>query len=218
MDFLDSTRASYDAAAVEFASMFESHLDGKPVERAALTVFANLVAGTGNRTVIDVGCGSGVTTRILSDLGVSVTGIDLSPGMVSQARSRHPDLEFREGSMGSLDLPDGCAGGVCAWYSTIHVPDPQLRDVFDEFNRVLAPGGVALLAFQVGDHPLHLTEAYGVPIDLVFHRRTPSAVAASLSAAGLPVYVQTVRQADTGESTPQAFLLARKPAAADVRL
>jgi ubiquinone/menaquinone biosynthesis C-methylase UbiE len=213
VDFLDRTRTGYDATAAEYATRFDRHLDERPVERAMLAAFAELVRATGHPTVADVGCGTGATTRILRDLGLAPTGIDLSPNMIDQARRRAPDLEFSVGSMTELDLSDACVGGVCAWYSTIHVPDSHLPMTFGEFHRVLAPGGVALLAFQVGDQPRHLTDAFGVSVDLVFHRRTPAAVGSALAEAGLPVYCQTVREAndDGVESTPQAFLIARKP-------
>ena len=67
MDFLDRTRDGYDAAATEFAAMFENYLDDKPIEKAMLAAFAELVRDTGNTSVADVGCGTGVTTRILAE-------------------------------------------------------------------------------------------------------------------------------------------------------
>ena len=212
MDFLERTRSGYDATAAEYAARFHHHIDDKPVERAMLAAFAGLVRATGLAAVADVGCGTGVTTRILSELGIVASGIDLSPNMIDQARLRNPELDFTVGSMTELSLPDGCVGGVCAWYSTIHVPDTHLPTVFSEFHRVLAPGGVVLLAFQVGDQPRHLTEAFGIPVDLEFHWRTTEAVSVLLESAGLPVYTRTVREADDDglESTPQAFLLARR--------
>lgn len=212
MDFLDRTRAGYDATAAEYATHFDDHLDERPVERAMLAAFAELVRADGHTAVADVGCGTGAATRVLHDLGLVPTGIDLSPNMIDQARLRAPDLDFSVGSMTKLPLPDTCVGGVCAWYSTIHLPDSHLPMALQEFHRVLAPGGVALLGFQVGERPRHLTEAFGVAVDLVFHRRTPAAVGSALAAAGLPVYCQTVREAhdDGVESTPQAFVIARK--------
>jgi ubiquinone/menaquinone biosynthesis C-methylase UbiE len=116
--------------------------------------------------------------------------------MFAHARSRHPDLGFTVGSMTDLDLADRSVGGVCAWYSTIHVPDPHLPKAFSEFHRILVPGGVALLGFQVGDEPRHLQQAFAMLIDLVFDRRSPDAVAHALSVAGLAVYAQTVREAE----------------------
>jgi hypothetical protein len=77
--------------------------------------------------------------------------------MIAQARLRSPHLDFAVGSMTDLDLPDGSVGGVCAWYSTIHVPGGE---------------AVVLLAFQVGNQPRRLTEAFGIQVDLECHRRT----------------------------------------------
>jgi hypothetical protein len=116
--------------------------------------------------------------------------------------------------MTDVDTPTASIGGVCAWYSTIHVPDAVLHEVFAEFRRVLAPGGVVLLAFQAGEGSRLLTEAFGVPVDLEFRRRTPAFVTGALESAGLTVFAEAVRAAEPGgiESTPQAFLLARRVA------
>ena len=111
----------------------------------------------------------------------------------------------------ALDLTDESVAGVLAYYSTIHVPDDRLADVFAEFVRVLAPGGRLLLAFQAGDGVRHLTEALGHRFELDFHRRRPDDVAGLLAAAGLPVRTRVVREAEEGERTPQAYLMAWKP-------
>jgi SAM-dependent methyltransferase len=163
---------------------------------------------------VDVGCGPGRVTAFLADLGVAASGVDLSPGMVAAARRTHPALRFEVGSMLALDVPSGSLGGLLAWYSIIHVPDELLPGVFAEFHRVLAPGGLLQLAFQVGDEPLHLTSAGGHPVSLDFHRRRPATVTALLAAAGFEVRAELWRAADEDgefpERTPQAYLLARK--------
>jgi hypothetical protein len=97
--------------------------------------------------------------------------------------------------------------------SIIHVPEDRLRDAFAEFSRVLAPGGHLQLAFQVGDEPLHLKEAFGHVISLDFHRRRTGDVAARLQTTGLVVQLETLRKSTGVETTPQAFLVARKPTA-----
>ncbi|WP_443314049.1 hypothetical protein [Streptomyces sp. 8N616] len=63
-----------------------------------------------------------------------------------------------------------------------------MPEVFDEFHRVLAPGGHLLLAFQAGDEPLHLTQPFGHPVSLDFHRRQPDHIAELLRQAGLGPY------------------------------
>ncbi|MFD3652435.1 class I SAM-dependent DNA methyltransferase [Streptomyces sp. NPDC058620] len=220
-DFLHATRTSYDAMALEYDRRFREELAAKPLDRGLLTAFAELVREGGGGPVADVGCGTGRVTGHLRGLGLDAFGIDLSPGMLAVARRNLPGVRFEEGSMLALDLPDGGLGGLLAWYSTIHVPDEQLPQVFDEFVRVLAPGGHLLLGFQTGDEVLHLTDAWGSGIDLDFRRRQPEWMARLLTGAGLTMMARTVREADTWsdfpEKTPQAFLLARKPIVSGAR-
>ena len=121
-DFLRTTRASYDAVAGDYAERFRDELTAKPLDRAMLAGFAELVRAAGGGPVADVGCGTGRVTAHLSGLGLSVFGIDLSPQMIAAARQAHPGLRFDVGSMLALDVPDGVLGGVLAWYSTIHIP------------------------------------------------------------------------------------------------
>jgi len=212
-DFLRATRASYDAVATDCAERWRDELEARPLDRALLAGFAELVRGAG--PVVDIGCGTGRVTAHLHALGVDVFGVDLSPGMVAAARRAYPGPRFDEGSMLALDLPDGAVGGVLAWYSTIHVPTERLPEVFAEFHRVLTPGGHLLLAFQAGDEVLRLTEAFGHQISLEFHRRRPERVAELLSQAGLAMRARMVREreedGDFPEKTPQAYLFARKP-------
>ena len=216
-DFLRDTRASYDAVAADYAERFSGELAARPLDRAMLAGFAELVLAAGAGPVADIGCGTGRVTAHLSALGLPVSGIDLSPRMVAVARQRHPELRFGVGSMLALDLPDGALGGVLAWYSTIHLPDERLPEAFAELGRVLAPEDHVLLAFQAGGEPLHLTQALGHPVSLDFHRRQPDRVAELLGQAGLVVRARLLREPDAGgdfpERTQQAFVLARKPAA-----
>lgn len=206
-DFLAATRTSYDAIAADYAEHFRDEFARMPVELSVLSLFASVVEGP----VLEVGCGTGLATARLHELGVAIAGLDLSPGMLAVARSMLPAIEFTVGSMLALPVSSGSLGGVVAWYSTIHVPDDLLPTALAEFARVLRPGGHLLLGFQVGDEPMHLTSALGHDIALVFHRRQPDRVAELLAAAGLSVHVRTVREAERAERTPQAFLLALKP-------
>lgn len=219
-DFARDTRASYDVIASLYHQRLAHELDAKPLDRAMLASFAELVRG---RPVADIGCGTGRVTAYLSGLGADVSGIDLSPGMIAVAREQYPGLRFEVGSMLNLDLPDGTLGGVLAWYSTVHVPDDQLPLAFAEFRRILAPGGYLLLAFQIGADPAkgvpeHLTESLGRAVSLSWYLRQPDQVAALLGEAGLQVRARLWREPDDegefAEREPQGFVLGRKPAGA----
>ncbi|MEZ3180004.1 methyltransferase domain-containing protein [Streptomyces pimonensis] len=208
-DHTAATRTFYDAIAEDYAALFRDQLTGRPLDRALLAGFAELV-GEGGR-VADLGCGPGAVTAHLASLGLSVFGLDLSEGMLAIARREHPGLRFEQGSMRHLDLPDGALAGVVSWYSTIHTPQEELPAAYAEFRRVLAPGGHLLLAFQCGDEPRRHERPWGHPVTLDFRRMRPERITTLLEAAGFALVQQTVRAADTGqgESTPQALLIAR---------
>ncbi|KRC92639.1 methyltransferase [Terrabacter sp. Root85] len=204
------TRAAYDTVAVDYASLLEGELARSPLDRALLGHFAELVGLEGGGPVVDVGCGPGRITGHLASLGLDVSGIDLSPGMVAEAQRRHPDLDFRTGSLAALGLPDASVTGVVAWYSIIHTPPELLPEVFVELHRVIRANGLLLLAFQAGGFSVRHEQAYGHAVTFEAHRHDPDGVAAQLADAGFRVTVRTDRVPQDYEKTPQAFLLARR--------
>ncbi|MBB4926897.1 class I SAM-dependent DNA methyltransferase [Kitasatospora kifunensis] len=214
--YLQATRTFYDTVAAEYAERFNAELAGKPLDRAMLAVFAELVLADGladgSGPVADLGCGPGRITAHLNSLGLNAFGVDLSPAMVELARQTHPGLRFEEGSMTGLDLADGSLAGVVAWYSIIHTPPERLPLVLSEFHRVLVPGGHLLVAFQVGDEPRHL-EWPGLPASLDFRRWSPDRIAELLREAGFEVTARLAREPGVTEKVPQAALLARRPSA-----
>ncbi|WP_406199132.1 methyltransferase domain-containing protein [Kitasatospora sp. NBC_01560] len=210
-EFLSAARTFYDTVAADYADRFRDEVAGKPLDRAMLQAFAELVRADGGGPVVELGCGPGRMTAYLHGLGLEISGLDLSPGMVAVARREHPELSFEVGSL--LDLPqrDGELAGAVAWYSIIHTPPEHLPEVFAGFHRVLAPGGHLLLAFQAGDRPLRVERPFGHPVALDFRRQQPDRVADLAAGAGLEVTTRLVREAEPDETAPQAFLLARKP-------
>jgi ubiquinone/menaquinone biosynthesis C-methylase UbiE len=182
-DFLADISSSYDNVAVSYA---ERVVDGPEWEKTGFDLLAELVD---DRTLLDVGCGPGRTTGLLAERGLQVIGIDLSPGMIEVARRDHPDVDFRVGSMTALELPDDSAGGVVSWWSIIHLPRDVVPQAFAEFYRVLAPGGVLLMGFHVGEESTHKTSGYGGhPMNIYVHRWTAAALTELAVAAGFTPY------------------------------
>ncbi|MFR0358958.1 class I SAM-dependent DNA methyltransferase [Streptomyces sediminimaris] len=211
-DFLTATRTFYDAVAEDYADHFPGDgLAGRPLDRALIGVYAELVGREG--AVADLGCGPGRLTGYLASLGLRVFGLDLSEGMLAIARRENPGLRFEQGSMLELGLADGSLAGVVSWYSSIHTPVDRLPSLFAGFHRVLAPGGHLLLAFQAGDAPRRHDRPWGHPVSLDFQRRRPEHMADLLTEAGFAVVSRTVREADEAlaEPVPQAVLIARRP-------
>ena len=212
-DRLAATRWSYDAVAAAYADKFGDELRRKPLDRALLAAFAEQVQqyAPARGRVWDIGCGPGHVTAFLAGLGLDAAGIDLSDGMIAQARARHPDLEFRAGSMTMLPAGDGCWDGLVSFYSLIHmVADADVRTALAEFRRVLADDGL-LLAVHAGEEVRHSDEWLGAPVDVSFRFFDPGWLAAELDQAGFAVEALTRRQPYPGAevATERAYFLAR---------
>jgi SAM-dependent methyltransferase len=210
--FLDAIRDSYDTVAADYVKIVKGPETLDPVSRAMIDAFAELLlAGGAERgPVADVGCGPGWFTARLAAKGLDAFGVDLSPGMIEQARQRFPGLRFEVGSMTALDLPDGTLGGVLAFFSTHHTPPSHLPVVYAELHRVLAPGGLLLLGGHTGnDEHYSPQQAYGGhPVSYESHLVPADRIAELLAAAGFTVTARLEQV--TGNGRTHAILLARR--------
>jgi SAM-dependent methyltransferase len=179
------TQHSYDKVAYEYATRIYGELEHKPLDRELLDRFADRVRGMG--LACDLGCGPGHVARYLHERGVDVLGIDLSPGMVQQARKLNPSITFEQADMRALPASDGAWAGVAAFYSLIHIPPAELAGVLGEIRRVLKPGGRLLAAFHIGDETVHLDEWWGQKVSVDFHFFRPDEFACQLRNAGFEV-------------------------------
>ncbi|MEU6098292.1 class I SAM-dependent methyltransferase [Streptomyces sp. NPDC047079] len=188
---LHATREAYDAIAPTYAQLFHDSLRDRPLERALLSAFAELVRANGDGEVADLGCGPGYVTAHLHGLGLNAIGVDASPVMVELAREANPGLRFEVGSMAALDIEDGALGGVLSRWSVIHTPPPDMPAVLAEIARVLAPGGHLLIGFPATDGPHHETQAYDHAVATAY-RWSPDRLAGLLRDHGLTQTARTV--------------------------
>jgi len=97
------------------------------------------------RRVLDVGCGTGkLASRILEELEVPVTGCDFSSGMLRHARARNARVSWARADAQCLPFADQSFGAVTCTEAFHWFPDQGAA--LQEFRRVLAPGGHALIA------------------------------------------------------------------------
>jgi SAM-dependent methyltransferase len=213
----DALRRSYDTLAEEYAQRIAGELKEKPLDRALLDAFAEMVHGQG--PVADIGCGPGHVGRYLIDRGIPVTGIDLSPGMIAVAQGLHPMMTFTAGSMLDLPAPDASWAGITSFYSIIHLPPDSLPIAFGEFHRTLLPGGLLLVAFHVGDERIHEDELWGFDVDLDMYLLRREAIQRLIEQAGFSVLAHLERQPNAAVEYPsrRAYILARKGEPADAR-
>lgn len=99
-------------------------------------------------TVLDVACGTGIVACEYAKLVSHVTGIDLTPAMIEQAKilQREKNLnniDWRTGDVSILPFNDNSFSIVVTRYSFHHITDPRI--VLEEMKRVCKPGGKILV-------------------------------------------------------------------------
>ena len=206
-----NTQLSYDRLADEYVRRIYNELKDKPLDRELLDLLAARLRLVG--PVCDLGCGPGHVARYLHDQGVDICGIDLSAELLERARQLNPGIEFRQGDMFALDVPDATWAGIAAFYSIIHIPQAEHVKVLSEMWRILRPGGLLLITFHLGDEILHFDELWGVKVALDFHLFRSEEVANSLRAAGF--LIEQVIERDpypqVEAQTRRAYIFACKP-------
>lgn len=208
---LETVRESYDRCADAYVDLGVGRLETEPWLRAVLAAFAESVRGLG--PVLDVGCGPGNVTAHLTELGLDVSGVDLSPRMVEHARKQYPDLRFAVASATELDLAPASLGGVLGWWSLFNLPREALPGVLRTFAEALVPGGQTLVGTHVGDGDIVRTEGYGgLPVSWTTHLYRPEKLAGMLTDAGLEVTAELRLPAQPPSLRPQVLLAARRPA------
>lgn len=95
--------------------------------------------------VLDLGCGAGepVAAWLIAE-GFQLTGTDFSESMLTIARSRWPDGDWRTADMRTLAFPE-LFDGIIAWNSFFHLTPDEQRHTLPRMADHLAPGGRLLV-------------------------------------------------------------------------
>ncbi len=201
----------YDSVAVEYAETFTGEHEKKPQDQVVLKRFARLIGG--RRPVWDLGCGPGQTTRYLTDLGVAISGLDLSAGLLEQARALHPGIHFQQGNLLALEFEDSAIAGAVAFYAIVHFTAGQVGEAFREIFRVLQPAGLFLLTFHIGEENIHVEEFLGKRVDIEFSLFSKTFIAERIRSSGFEIVDLIERAPYPGVEyqSRRGYVLAAKP-------
>jgi SAM-dependent methyltransferase len=120
-----------------FAERYDRY---RPSPPAALLELLPALTGSPS-LVVDLGCGTGLSTRAWAGIAKRVVGVEPSSAMVAYATSvtAAGNVDYVCAPGESTGLPAGCADIVTASQS-LHWMQPER--VFPEIDRILRPGGV----------------------------------------------------------------------------
>jgi ubiquinone/menaquinone biosynthesis C-methylase UbiE len=186
MDLKQSVERQFAAVAANYAK--DPMLSSAP----DLALLVELGARSGRERVLDLGCGAGHTALAFAPRVSEVVAIDLAETMLQEGRRLAGErgienVDFRQGDVEVLELPDASFDVVTSRFSAHHYPAPERA--LDEVVRVLRPGGIFLLVDTVApeahgcDTYLNALELLRDPSHVRDHR--PSEWCAMFEAVGL---------------------------------
>ncbi|TRW82326.1 methyltransferase domain-containing protein [Mycolicibacterium sp. 018/SC-01/001] len=164
-----ATRRRFNEAVTGFwgfaAPVYDTAVLQRWVYRPAQDEVIALLQARGSRRIADIGCGTGILAdRIAREVaGSEVSGVDMSDGMLSEARRRSSAVEWVRAPAEQLPFADGSLDAVVSTSAFHWFNQPA---ALREFRRVLRAGGVAAVAT--------LSPRRLVPVDLLPAVRLPS--------------------------------------------
>jgi SAM-dependent methyltransferase len=142
----------HSAASEGFSREALSYTRGRPGYPRELSIWlGGKLRLDPDKTVVDLGAGTGKFTQILVPTGAKIIAIEPVEAMRAQLSRSLPDVETLAGTAQAMPLKDGVANTVvCAqafhWFAT--------RATLAEIHRVLTPGGLLGLIWNVRDESI----------------------------------------------------------------
>lgn len=141
----------FDLFKDSFYHRLENQYRGAPEEIAKrLKIYIPDVeaawARTGQKPVMDIGCGRGEWLGLLRDHGMNGFGVDTNAVQIKEAQEAGLDVRLGDALQALADQPDNSLCVLSAHHLIEHLPFDAVAWITREAGRVLAPGG--LLMFE----------------------------------------------------------------------
>lgn len=143
----DEIRDYWSDRAATFDDQVGHEIFDEAERRAWHALFLRHLAPGEGQAALDLGCGTGVISCLLEEVGYSVTGMDWAEPMLSRARAKAKSdgraTRFVVGDAERTMLPDASFDAIAARHLVWTLVDPKAA--FTEWHRLLRPGGRLLI-------------------------------------------------------------------------
>ena len=204
------TRRAYNIAAQTYHELFHNEMNEKAYDRNLLDSFAGRF-GRG-ALLCDAGCGpSAHIGGYLADKGLKVIGIDISDRCVEMAKTFNPKMQFKREDIIKLSFAPDTFDGIVSYYSIIHTPKRSVGRIFEEFHRVLRPGGCLLVAVKAGSDEGYVHELIGIKTEIYFSLFNEKEIEGYFKQAGIVVdFLERRNPYDFEIKNERIFAIGRK--------
>ena len=99
-----------------------------------------------DKSVLDIACGEGYGTNLLSKLAKTVAGVDIDNQTILEAKIKYtsPNIQFAQGDTSNIPFPDSTFDVVVS-FETIEHHDKH-DEMIKEIKRVLKPNGIIIIS------------------------------------------------------------------------
>ncbi len=120
-----------------FDTISDKYKEKSLVQQKAALKLIDLLKIDSNNDIIDIACGPGHITNLLRKVTHGkVTGVDISEGMIKQAKALYPEIEFRDIAVENLDYSSKFDIAFCnsalQWFSN---PDSAMKSIFNSLKK-----------------------------------------------------------------------------------
>jgi len=143
IDFTEINMKSYNSCAVGYHNRFSKY----SVYNKQAVNFSGYLRRGG--TLLDLGCGSGINSRIFSDYGVTITGVDISESMIALAEKNCPEGNFFVDDVRTFNS-DVKYDAVAAVFCIIHLNSSETERFFNRIVDYLKQGSYLYISFMEG--------------------------------------------------------------------
>jgi ubiquinone/menaquinone biosynthesis C-methylase UbiE len=136
----------FDSVANGYTGWYEGPSLGAHAFRRRRQLTLDSLAKMKPGKVLDIGCGPGVLIEGLRAQGHEVWGVDVAPAMIDECIQRFGDdskVHFSTGRIETLDFPDQTFDAITCLGVMEYLDDDRVA--LREMNRVLKPGGIAVI-------------------------------------------------------------------------
>ena len=136
------TIASYDQTATQWVA---THMNPDQC-RTEFEIFRKYLP---KGKVLEIGSGGGRDAKRFRDGGYDYTGIDVSPGLLEEAKKNNPGLTFLLQDIYQINFPILFDGFWCA-ATLLHIPKSRIHEALQSIHQVTKPNGVGFICVKQG--------------------------------------------------------------------